>query len=149
MRVLGYYHNALPFVRVAVFSPAIRRPLDVHFLLDSGAARSTLNEREAEWLMIDRRQLRRAPQDVLGVGGRVETWLISQGDLIFETAEGLFHTESRNEMATLVHRTRHRALRFQLQHMPSVIGQDILSRYAFVQDPRTGLVLLTDEFLNL
>jgi hypothetical protein len=108
MRIPGYFHHARPHVRVSVFGPAFRRPYDIHFLIDSGAERSALNERDAD---------------------------------------GRFHAESLAEMATLVHRTRNRKVGEELARKPSVLGQDVLSHYAFLQDPRTGLVLLTNEFL--
>ncbi|MCS6862235.1 MAG: hypothetical protein NZT92_18170 [Abditibacteriales bacterium] len=67
---------------------------------------------------------------------------------MFETDDGKFHSHRFDEMATLVHRSRRRTVRNQLQPMPSVIGHDILNHYTFVQEARTGLVLLTDEILN-
>ena len=81
----------------------------------------------------------------VGFGGRTQFYFLQNVALTFETNEGP-HTELLPKMLTTFgpYTGQHR----KRAHVRSVLGRDVLDRYALILDKRAGLVILTDEDLT-
>ena len=90
-------------------------------------------------------ELRKSVGTAVGFGGRTQFYFLQNVELTFETDQGP-HTEVLAKMLTTFgpYTGQHR----KRPHMRSVLGRDILDRYALIIDKRSGLVMLTDEELT-
>ena len=118
--------------------------LDVQFLIDTGAYRSMVGTAEIYALGVSIHELRKSVGTAIGFGGRTQFYFLQNVALTFHTDQGP-HTEVLPKMLTTFgpYTGQHR----KRPHMRSVLGRDILDRYALVIDKRAGIVMLSDEDL--
>lgn len=145
MRIQGSFGEfGAPWVLVRLRRQGSEKVLEVPFLIDTGAYRSMVGTAEIYALGVSIHELRKSVGTAVGFGGRTQFYHLQHVELTFATEEGP-HTERLPKMLTTFgpstgqHRKR--------PHVRSVLGRDILDRYALVLDKRSGLVLLTDEEL--
>lgn len=143
MRIRGYFGQyGAPWVPVKLRRQESDRVLDVQFLIDTGAYRSLVGTAEIYALGVSIHELRKSVGTAVGFGGRTQFYHLQNVELTFETDEGP-HTETLEQMLTTFgpYTGQHR----KRAHVRSVLGRDILDRYALIVDKRAELVLLTDE----
>jgi hypothetical protein len=145
MRIQGYFASfGAPCVPVIVQRRGSDRSESFPFIIDTGASRSMLGTRVIYRLGISIHELRKSVETKVVFGGRAQFYLLQDVDLVFKTDHGP-HTEFLPAILTSfspytgVHRKR--------PHVHSILGRDILDRYALILDRRAGLVMLTDESL--
>ena len=130
-----------PFVRALVYFPSLRGSLTVDLLADTGADRSILAPGDFSRLQADFMRLP-AGQPSQGIGGRVET-----RSLEAILALGIYSTL----LDLLI--LRPAVGRADASSIPSILGRDILSRFALIIEERTDRVLLLEpheaDALNL
>jgi len=91
MRIPGYFNRRFwppaPFIRTTLESKSlkIRRPL--HFHIDTGASVSVLLDKDASYLGIDVRELKRAERSLGGLGGTIDTHVIEDASLFLVAEE--------------------------------------------------------------
>ena len=128
-----------PFPHAILEFPTLdHRQLDVEFLIDTGADRSVLSPKDAQRLGVDVAALP-AGQPTVGVGGRMETFMVPAILNLEEYSVSLELTilsPGRSSMP-----------------IPSLLGRNILSRFALFFEERTERVLLLEpteaDALNL
>ncbi len=146
MRIQGYFAPfGAPCVSVQVSRRGSDRAACFPFIIDTGASHSMMGTAVIYQLGISVKELRQSVQTKVVFGGRAQFYSLQDVTLTFETDHGP-HSELMPTVLTSfspytgVHRKRPR--------VPSILGRDILDRYALVLDKRAGLVLLTDEALT-
>lgn len=121
-----------PFVTATLTIPALTLAGEVHFLVDTGADSTLLAPRDATVLGIDPSRLAPGPPGV-GVGGRTPTtsadaFITLDGLTLVTTIRLLVPTSTRQHQA--------------LASIPSLLGRDVLRRFALFVEERTDPVLL-------
>jgi hypothetical protein len=146
MRIQGCFGEyGAPWVPVKLRRKECEKVLDVQFLIDTGAYRSMVGTAEIYALGVSIHELRKSVGTAVGFGGRTQFYFLQNVELTFESDQGP-HTEVLAKMLTTFgpstgqHRKR--------PHVRSVLGRDILDRYALILDKRAGIVVLTDEDLT-
>jgi hypothetical protein len=88
-------------------------------------------------------QLEKLGCGMLGIGGTVDTYILKDAKLIFNTAGDKLHEERLESLYFL----KHSEMNERIVRLPSVLGRDILNKYLLVYDKRQGKAYLTDEHL--
>jgi hypothetical protein len=146
MRIRGQFGQfGAPWVPVKLRREGDEKVLDVPFLIDTGAYRSMVGTAEIYALGVSIHELRKSVGTAVGFGGKTQFYFLQNVELTFETDQGP-HAEVLSKMLTTFgpYTGQHR----KRPHMRSVLGRDILDRYALIIDKRSGLVMLTDEALT-
>lgn len=115
----------------------------VEFLVDTGASRTTICDKDAVRLGIDFRRLKRLSEGMLGIGGLVDTYVMSDAKLTFRTEDGESHVENFDRIYVLKHVVRDE----KTMRTPSILGRDMLNEHALVYDKRHEMAYVTDENL--
>lgn len=146
MRVSGVFDKqGFAYVKCLFLVKKFSIARELTFLIDTGVSKTIISESDALRLKLNFAQLSRPEQKVLGIGGFVETYAVSNVELWLVTENG-FHKEKMKEI--LVTRYPHLPLEVKGQ-IPSLLGRDLLNRFALVIDKRKSEVLLTDKEIRL
>lgn len=114
----------------------------VWFLADTGAARTTLLDRDLRVLDIPLEALEPSPAPIIGIGGSVRSFLLRGAELTFGSDEG--DLALRHDLWAVLHDLDRlppdevgRILR-----LPSILGRDLINRFRFTGHYQAGKVLL-------
>jgi hypothetical protein len=143
MKIRGYFgpHGA-PMVDARLSRGDGQEPIKVHFMIDTGAYRSLLSLQEIHRLGVSVHELRRSVGTAVVFGGRAQFYSLKDVTITFAT-DGDPHPVHLPEVLTAIgpatgeNRKRPKVL--------SLLGRDLLDRFAILIDKRAGVVLLTDE----
>jgi len=113
----------------------------VEFLVDTGASRTTICDKDAIKLGIDFSMLEKLGEGMLGVGGVVNTYVLKDVKLVFRREDERSHVESFERIYVL----KHAVLDEKILRLPSILGRDMLNKYLFVYDNKRGKAFVTDE----
>jgi hypothetical protein len=113
----------------------------VEFLVDTGATRTTISDKDAIRLGIDYLMLEKLGEGMLGIGGTVDTYNLKDIKLIFNQENRITREEVLEKICVL----KHPLLTPQILRIPSILGRDILNKYALIYDKRVEKAYLTDE----
>lgn len=116
----------------------------IEFLVDTGASRTTICDKDAVRLGIDFGRLERLSEGMLGIGGLVDTYVLKDVKLTFRREEGRSHVENFERIYVL----KHAVLDERIMRIPSILGRDILNKHALVYDKRNEMAHITDENLR-
>jgi hypothetical protein len=78
---------------------------------------------------------------MLGIGGAVDTYAMKNVKLTFRRENGKSHVENMERIYVL----KHTVLDERIMRIPSILGRDILNKYAFVYNKRHETAYITDE----
>lgn len=146
MRIPGYLGRfGASYVRAVVIAKSLGIQGAVEFLIDTGASRTTLSDEDALSLGIPYAKLIKLRQGLVGIGGTVATYQLSDVELIFRMGTGDLHTEQLTEVFVTRHSQRHAKRTYVL---PSLLGRDVLDRFTLVVSKPQRYVFLTDERLT-
>jgi len=114
----------------------------VWFLLDTGASRTTLLDRDSRLLNIPSGVLVPSSLPIVGIGGSVRSFLVQQVEITLGSDEGDFTLNQdlwvvQHDLGQLPPDEAGRILR-----LPSVLGRDLINRFEFIFDYRAGIVQL-------
>lgn len=127
---------------VAILESKVHRINEtVEFLVDTGASRTTVCDKDALRLGIDFRKLERLSEGMLGIGGLVDTYAMKNVKLAFRRENGKSHIENMERIYVL----KHAIPGERIMRIPSILGRDILNKYAFIYDRRHETAHITDE----
>jgi len=130
-----------------VYAVLDSKPLHIYasieFMLDTGAVKTIVSDRDANKLGVDYKMLEKLDCGMLGIGGTVDTYVLKDAKLIFNSADNKAHTEQLDSLCFL----KHSEMNEKIVRIPSVLGRDILNKYLLKYDKRQGKVYLTDERL--
>ncbi|MCL5877675.1 MAG: retroviral-like aspartic protease family protein [Candidatus Bathyarchaeota archaeon] len=97
----GFLEGA--YVRAILESESLHVSANVRFLVDTGAIRTTISDRDAIRLGIDYAALEKVEQGMLGVGGTVDTYTLGDARLILNQSNKEKHTELIECLCVLKH----------------------------------------------
>lgn len=143
MRIRGFWgeHDA-PYLKARLICPSLKLNRILTFLLDTGASRTIILDRDAVLrLAIPYPKLRRHAQPTLGIGGLVETYELEKVRLLF-VADNALHAIPLDSMPVLRHRPSSREEEERIKLLPSVIGRDILNAFEVKLNRRKRVVRL-------
>ena len=113
----------------------------IEFLVDTGASRTTLLDKDVICLGIKYDKLRRYEQDLSGIGGSVETYVVDDSLLLFgEYAMKIPVFVARHPLETMDKKERIKILRF-----PSILGRDVINRFRLIFDKETEKILMDES----
>ena len=142
MRILGYFHKDLsPCVDVLVLAPGLGPARKISFLIDTGTPKTILSERDAHKLGVDFAHLEKTSSSMMGIGGFAATYHLKKVTLTFLSEEGK-HTELLPEMLLV---REPELSEEEKNQIPSILGRDLLSKFALLLNPKKELVLITDQ----
>ncbi|MCG2727272.1 MAG: hypothetical protein L6244_01290 [Candidatus Methanoperedenaceae archaeon] len=99
-------------------------------MVDTGASRTTLLDKDAIYLGLNRNRLKRYNQDFSGIGGSVETFVIEDAILMLDNENLRMPVfVIRHDLEKLNEENRIKILR-----MPSLLGRDVISMFKLTFD---------------
>jgi hypothetical protein len=113
----------------------------VEFLVDIGASRTTICDKDVIRLGIDFSKLEKLSEGMLGIGGSVDTYVLRNVKLTFRRENGESHAENFDRIYVLKHAARDE----RMMRIPSILGRDMLNKHALVYDKRHERAYITDE----
>lgn len=113
----------------------------VEFLVDTGASRTTICDKDVIRLGIDFSKLEKLSEGMLGIGGLVDTYVLRDVKLTFRRENGKSHVENFDRIYVLKHAVRDE----RIMRIPSILGRDMLNKHALVYDKRQEKAYITDE----
>lgn len=123
--IRGFFKGDAGYINVHVISNSIGIDETVEFLIDTGASKTTLLDKDAIFLDLDYDDLKKHSQNVSGIGGSVETFIVDDSTLLFGSEEirvPIFVL--RHDIENLNKEERIRILR-----IPSLLGRDVINRF--------------------
>ncbi len=141
IQISGFFRNDVGFINGHLVSEEMGIDETVEFLVDTGASRTTLLDKDAIYLGIEYKKLRRV-QDMSGIGGSVETYVMDDTTLLFRESTPIKMPVFviKHPLVTMDKEERIRILRF-----PSILGRDVISRFRLIFDRANSELLLTKE----
>ena len=122
------------FINAHLISSALKIDETIEFLIDTGASRTTLLDRDAIFLGVNYSKIPKYKQQVSGIGGTVETHIIPDASLIIKSGN------HRKDFSMPVLAVRHlldemnETERIRILRLPSILGRDILSQFRLIYD---------------
>ena len=121
----GFFRNGAGFVNAHIVSEEMDIDETIELLVDTGATRTTLHDKDVIYLGIDYGKLRKSEQDMSGIGGSVETYIINDSVLLF----GEYSIKTpifvlKHPLEEINKEERIKILRF-----PSILGRDVINRF--------------------
>ena len=131
------------YVVAVLESKALNIHETVELLVDTGASRTTILDKDAIRLGLDFTKLEKLSESMLGIGGLVDTYILKDVKLIFRREDKKSHTENLER----IHVLKHPNLNEKIMRIPSILGRDILNKHALIYDKRHEKAYITDETL--
>lgn len=144
MRLSGYFKAGpleAAYITAVLAIPKIGMRQKIEFLIDTGATKTTILDRDALTIGIAYAKLSRLKQPLLGLGGLVDTYVAKDAEIYFRTDNDSEHRELLPELLVV----KHKKIDENIMRIPSVLGRDILNKYRLVYEKRKDLVVITDE----
>jgi hypothetical protein len=118
----------------------IRKFLDL--CIDTGASSTIILDRDAKYLRLNLKDLRKSEKNVGGIGGLIDTYVIENVRIIFKTEEGVLYEEKLNLLVG-VHRVNELTEKEKelVTKLPSLLGRDIIRKFGFTFKEKESLVL--------
>jgi hypothetical protein len=132
------------YVVAVLESDALGMRETIEFLVDTGASRTTICDKDAIRLGIDFGKLEKLGEGMLGIGGVVDTYVLKDVKLVFRREDEKSHVQNFERIYIL----KHAVLDEKIMRIPSILGRDILNKYALVYDKRHEKAYITDEALT-
>lgn len=147
MKVHGYfdekYEPAAPFVRALLMSGRPKIKHFVEFLMDTGAAVSTLLDKDVRRLKINLNQLRTAEKSLVGIGGPIKTYVMEDATIVLKSEEGRPVYENLTLFVGVHDLDKlHPKERELVLKLPSLLGRDIIYRFSLTINKLAGQLYL-------
>jgi len=150
MKIYGFlnreYEPPAPFIKILFTSENLNIRKFLNLCIDTGASSTIILDKDARYLGLNLKYLKKAEKRIGGVGGLIDVYFIKDAKIIFRTEEGTHHEEKLNllvgvhEMEKLTEEER--AL---LTRLPSLLGRDIIGKFKFIFEEKEQIVLLESE----
>jgi hypothetical protein len=129
------------YVNAIFDSEALHTYATLEFLIDTGATKTTISDKDVIRLGIDYEALEKLDKGMLGIGGPVDTYILKEAKLAFHKKDKQTHVEHLESLCFL----RHSEVTERILRIPSILGRDILNKYALAYDRRQDNAYITDE----
>ena len=140
--IKGTFINGSGFIEARLISKSLQLDEKVSFLVDTGASRTTLLDKDVLWLGIRYDKLTKSKSSLIGIGGTISCFFIEDSILTFRTSKKNIHVKIPLSVAKhpLEHMPPHRKI--QILRLPSLLGRDIINKYKLTFDfPRKSINL--------
>jgi hypothetical protein len=117
------YDDGHAYISAFINSPQIKGTKPILFLVDLGATTTTILEADCVRLGIDCAKLQRSPSSSVVAGGKIQTYVLSDVTLFFESQDGTYHIERLQKVDVIKPQERSIKLPF------SLLGIDIIKRF--------------------
>ncbi|MBI4258834.1 MAG: hypothetical protein HY619_07750 [Thaumarchaeota archaeon] len=144
MRLKGYFKAGpleAAYITAVLSIPKLRITERIEFLIDTGATKTTILDRDAITSGMPYGKLLRLKQPLLGLGGLVDTYVARHVEIYFKAEPDQQHKELIEELLIV----KHRKVDENIVRIPSVLGRDILNKYRLIYDRGSNLVAITNE----
>ncbi len=144
MRLNGYFRAGplgAAYIRALLAIPKIGISQTIEFLIDTGATKTTILDRDAVTFGMPYAKLSKPKQPLLGLGGLVDTYVARDVELYFRADNQSEHKELLPELLVV----KHREVDKNVMRIPSVLGRDVLNKYRLIYEKRKDLVAISDE----
>lgn len=131
------------YVAAVLETKALNIHETVELLVDTGASRTTILDKDAIRLGLDFTKLEKLSEGMLGIGGLVDTYILKDVKLIFRREDKKSHTENLERIYIL----KHPNLNEKIMRIPSILGRDILNKHTLIYNKRHEKAYITDETL--
>ncbi|MCD5384168.1 retroviral-like aspartic protease family protein, partial [candidate division WOR-3 bacterium] len=145
MNIYGFFRDDIGFIRAHISSSVFEIDENVAFLVDTGASKTVLLDKDALLLNIDYNELRKFNRNLSGIGGSVETYIIDDMVFCFKSDKGKIEFNSpifvlRHDLEKLS-----RDERVKILSIPSILGRDIIEKFRLIYDIKMEDLIFTDE----
>lgn len=136
--IRGFFKNDAGYINAHLISPYLGIDETVEFLVDTGASRTTLLDKDAIYLGLDYNSLKKHSQNLSGIGGTVETFIIEDSILILDKEQiNLPIFIVRHPLERLNKEDKIKILR-----IPSLLGRDVINKFKLIFDKEENKVIL-------
>jgi hypothetical protein len=94
--LLGFRALDKFYISGKVFSDKLENPIEIFFLIDTGASKTQLGWNDAQKNGIDIRKLPQNNRISTGIGGRVKSYLLTNSNIIFNGLRGTLNFKIKN-----------------------------------------------------
>jgi predicted aspartyl protease len=123
--------GGLGYVRPYIVLQDLHIQSPIRMVVDTGASRTTISERDANRLGIEYSSLTCPDNNrVIGIGGACRYYLAGRAALVFRISESSWHTEMLDSVFVLKTETDNDEAKKAAQKIPSLLGIDILKKYS-------------------
>jgi hypothetical protein len=130
IRIRGFFRNDAGYINGHLVSKELKIDETVEFLVDTGASRTTLLDKDAIYLGIDYNQLRKSEQDMSGIRGSVDTYVIDDSVLLFgDKSIEIPVFVLRHPLESMDKEEKIKILRF-----PSIVCRDVIQKFKLIFD---------------
>jgi len=143
MNIRGFFKQDAPYLSAHIQSDSQSLDSDIDFLIDTGASRTVLLDKDVHFLGIKVSKLPKPEKKLGGVGGSVETYLIKDASLSFMTDGKPF--ELKLPVFVLSHDLSKMSIgeRNSILRMHSLLGRDIINSFHLHLSKDDNIVLLS------
>ncbi len=101
MKINGYFNYlfkpAVPFIEAVLIIENFNIQKKIRFLIDTGASSTILLDNDINIIGLELNNLKKADKQITGIGGNIDTYLIEDAVIIFDSDEGdIYHKILRN-----------------------------------------------------
>lgn len=140
--IKGFFRGDTGFVNAHLISKSLDIDETIEFVIDTGANKTVLLDKDAITLGIDYKKLKKHDRDFVGIGGSIRTYII-------EDALLLFKAEKEVKIRTPIFVVKHpieemdEAEKMKVLRIPSLLGRDIINRFRLIFDKQKEEIALT------
>lgn len=136
-----------PYVSVEVSFPELRVTDYIWFLVDTGADKTAISEKDVLRLGIDYKKIHKADKDLGGIGGSVETY---ETEVVIklskEHIDRINVLVMKNKIPNEIQKEEREKWKILYQKIPSLLGRDILDEFGvFIHRKTNRLLILSDD----
>jgi len=144
--IRGFYDKAHGYFYVLAILHIHDKAYQVNLMVDTGASVTALLDRDAIRIFGDRlRKLKKAPKDLVGIGGFADTYYIKnvEIELLDSVDPNIRYSTVLERLFVVTHHKHFRGEEWKrVSQMPSLLGRDILFRakrvtFDFTKTPPT------------
>ncbi|MEK9150436.1 MAG: hypothetical protein AAB267_10390 [Candidatus Desantisbacteria bacterium] len=146
MKIEGYFDYSFkpiaPFVDAVIQSERLGFTEEISFLIDTGASMTILLDKDVEITGLDVSRLKKADKPVGGIGGIIDTYIIDDAKIVFETDKG--YTSQDLTLFVGVHNLSraNEETKRRILTMPSLLGREIVNEFDLHCLPQKGEIYL-------
>lgn len=148
MVIKGVFIDGCGFIEARLVSKSLSIDKKVTFLVDTGASRTTLLDKDALRLRLRYDKLFKSKSSLIGIGGTISCFIITDSTLIFRSSKGDINVTLPVSVAKhpLEHMDAH--LKTQILRLPSLLGRDVINRYKLNFDfPKSSINLILTHLI--
>ena len=139
MIIRGYFHqDRTPFIDVLLEIQDYKIRRKVSFLIDTGSPITILSERDARKLKLNFSKLKPANDNIMGLGGFAETYILNRVILHFFTKTSMIDVPLK-ELFVYKNVAKDEDI---VNQIPSLLGRDVLKEFSLTYDERDDNISL-------